>query len=162
MGPSHDRHALLKRTLEAYRRHLERSLRARLDEVRAHHHDGKVPEALDAADAAASDLDQHCGIALAEMTTQTLRHVDLALARLDRGDYGFCTDCGEPIADKRLRALPFVRRCRECEDLQELGDRARRLSARNDAALLAYDGSPQHVARMGGERSNSGHGRSIR
>lgn len=37
-----------------------------------------------------------------------------ASSRLDRGTYGICERCGEPIAPMRLEALPATRRCIDC------------------------------------------------
>lgn len=37
-----------------------------------------------------------------------------ALKRLDDGEYGFCTDCGEAIEDARLQADPALARCLDC------------------------------------------------
>ena len=37
-----------------------------------------------------------------------------ALARLDSGDYGFCTLCGEAIAPARLAADPAIPCCLDC------------------------------------------------
>ncbi len=36
---------------------------------------------------------------------------DAALARLDAGAYGICEECGKPITDARLEALPAARFC---------------------------------------------------
>ena len=46
-----------------------------------------------------------------------LKLVEEALDRLDAGDYGVCLSCDEPIADKRLRALPWARYCVVCQEL---------------------------------------------
>ena len=46
-----------------------------------------------------------------------LKLVEEALDRLDAGDYGVCLSCDEPIAEKRLRALPWARYCVVCQDL---------------------------------------------
>ncbi len=46
----------------------------------------------------------------------TLRRVELALARLDRGDYGLCFDCDEPINPKRLDVDPAAERCIACAE----------------------------------------------
>ena len=40
-----------------------------------------------------------------------LRDVDDALRRLDRGEYGHCEVCGEPIGEARLEARPATRFC---------------------------------------------------
>jgi DnaK suppressor protein len=45
-----------------------------------------------------------------------LRLVEEALDRLDSGDYGTCLACDEPIAEKRLIALPWARYCVKCEE----------------------------------------------
>ena len=45
-----------------------------------------------------------------------LRLVDEALDRLDAGDYGICLGCDAPIAEKRLRALPWARYCVACQE----------------------------------------------
>ena len=44
-----------------------------------------------------------------------------ALRRLEAGDesYGTCDHCGQPIAQARLTALPFARRCVICQELAE-------------------------------------------
>ena len=43
-----------------------------------------------------------------------LARTERALAKLDEGTYGLCDACGEPIAPKRLRALPDGVLCVGC------------------------------------------------
>src|ERR1700690_3187464 len=45
-----------------------------------------------------------------------LRLVEEALDRFDTGHYGICLACDEPIAAKRLLALPWARYCVACQD----------------------------------------------
>jgi len=45
-----------------------------------------------------------------------LRLVEEALDRLNAGDYGICLACDEPIAEKRLRALPWAQYCVTCQE----------------------------------------------
>jgi DnaK suppressor protein len=42
------------------------------------------------------------------------------LIRLDEGSYGACSDCGVEISEKRLKAVPFARRCVACQSKEEL------------------------------------------
>jgi DnaK suppressor protein len=56
---------------------------------------------------------------LLDSYTRTLQQVRVALARLDHGEYGRCTECGADIATARLLALPFASRCRPCEERNE-------------------------------------------
>lgn len=37
-----------------------------------------------------------------------------ALARIESGDYFDCANCGNPIGEKRLEAVPFTDRCIRC------------------------------------------------
>jgi len=41
-------------------------------------------------------------------------HILTALERLAEGEYGFCTDCGEEIAQARLAADPSIPKCLDC------------------------------------------------
>lgn len=43
-----------------------------------------------------------------------IRRIDAALARIDRGEYGECIECGEWIAAKRLEWDPTVLKCIDC------------------------------------------------
>jgi DnaK suppressor protein len=45
-----------------------------------------------------------------------LRLIEEALDRLTAGDYGTCLACEEPIAPKRLRAVPWARYCIQCQE----------------------------------------------
>jgi DnaK suppressor protein len=53
-----------------------------------------------------------------------LKEVVIALRKLDEGGFGDCERCGEPIADRRLEALPFARYCIDCQRLVEQEERA--------------------------------------
>ena len=44
-----------------------------------------------------------------------LTEVLAALKRLDEGTYGLCVNCGQPIPEKRLEAIPWAARDVKCE-----------------------------------------------
>lgn len=44
-----------------------------------------------------------------------LNYLDDALRRIEKGDYGFCTDCGKLIEKERLEAVPHAKQCIECK-----------------------------------------------
>ena len=48
-----------------------------------------------------------------------LAEVERALKRIDQGTYGKCTNCGQPIPEKRLEALPWASRDVKCEEQLE-------------------------------------------
>ena len=43
-----------------------------------------------------------------------LERTERALAKLDEGTYGACDSCGQPIAERRLAAMPDVILCMDC------------------------------------------------
>lgn len=58
-------------------------------------------------------------ISMAKDARARLAELDAALAALDRGSYGLCEVCGDPIGAERLEALPGVSRCVRCADLAD-------------------------------------------
>jgi DnaK suppressor protein len=78
---------------------------------------GAKGELLDAAQV--SEQRERSGLT-AERLAARARRLLAALDRLERGDYGRCTLCGEPIAPARLRALPGVDTCLRCQARREL------------------------------------------
>jgi DnaK suppressor protein len=66
-------------------------------------------------------------IALLRMKNEELNKLNVALAALERRDYGYCHDCGTEISEKRLRALPFAVRCKGCEEKKEIAEDRERL-----------------------------------
>ncbi len=77
------------------------------------------PEVLDFKDVAAEDTRAIVdGVALANATAE-LRQIDAALRRVEDGSYGLCQDCGEPIDERRLQALPASPYCTACQAIHE-------------------------------------------
>ena len=82
-----------------------------------------------------SDLDIE--FALIQMKTETLHKIEEALARLEDSTYGYCFECGDEISERRLRALPFAVRCKDCEEAREVAEqRQRTLTSRRSAGYL--------------------------
>src|SRR5947199_7249247 len=48
-----------------------------------------------------------------------LSEVERALERIEQGTYGKCTNCGQPIPEKRLEAIPWASRDVKCEEQLE-------------------------------------------
>ena len=60
-------------------------------------------------------------LSLTEMDRKHLLFVEEALNRIDRGEYGYCQQCGEDINLKRLEVQPWARHCVRCQELEEKG-----------------------------------------
>lgn len=54
-----------------------------------------------------------------ERLAQRARRVSRAIERLERGEWGVCELCGEPIAPRRLQALPDATTCVDCQSRLE-------------------------------------------
>ena len=46
--------------------------------------------------------------------TAELKRIDAALERVEAGDYGYCIECDEAIAPKRLEIDPATALCIDC------------------------------------------------
>ncbi len=57
---------------------------------------------------------QEMAQAEARRRTSELAGIDGALQRLDEGEYGWCAECGEPIAFRRLEIDPSAALCVNC------------------------------------------------
>lgn len=75
------------------------------------HDDTLTPEPVDLANEQAAD---RLLTLLEDRDLHSLREVVGALQRLDRGSYGDCSRCGEPIAQVRLAVLPTATYCFQC------------------------------------------------
>lgn len=75
----------------------------------------------DPADMAANAYTKELLMSMSTNDRQLLDSIDAALARIAGGEYGKCINCGEPILEKRLEAVPWARHCIRCQDLIERG-----------------------------------------
>ncbi len=72
----------------------------------------------DLADQANGNNEVHIALKLKQTDAKILQAIDEAVARLDRGVYGVCRDCSEPISPARLNAIPWTRVCITCKEKQ--------------------------------------------
>jgi DnaK suppressor protein len=73
----------------------------------------------DMADQASGNNEVHIQLKLKQTDAKILQAIDEALRRIDQGIYGVCRDCGEPIAEARLNAIPWTRVCIICKEKQK-------------------------------------------
>ena len=76
-------------------------------------------------DQASLSHDEYIVQAMNILDWRTLREVDMALERIDKGEYGICQECEEPISIKRLKAVPWARLCLECQERRSLDEAER-------------------------------------
>jgi DnaK suppressor protein len=135
------RYSDLKQMLDGRRREIQAEVQGKMRGVREEGSwGGKLNEVLDAVESAEADIQEDLEFALVQMKSETLNKINDALGRLEQGNYGNCFDCGEEIAEKRLRALPFAVRCKDCEEARENAqNRERQLQARRGTSSLFLD-----------------------
>ena len=136
LGMTDDRYQELRRILEDRRdemagevQHKIRSVRTEATQMKHH--------AADITETSEADIQDDIKFALIQMKAETLNKIGAALTRLAEGTYGYCYECGDEIAERRLRALPFAARCKNCEEVCETErDRERVLESRSKAVAL--------------------------
>ena len=135
------RYSDLKQMLDGRRREIQAEVQGKMRGVREEGSwGGKLNEVLDAVESAEADIQEDLEFALVQMKSETLNKINDALVRLEQGNYGNCFDCGEEIAEKRLRALPFAVRCKDCEEAREVAEkRERQLATRRGSSSLFLD-----------------------
>ena len=72
----------------------------------------------DLADQASGNNEVHIQLKLKQTDAKILQAIEEALWRIEKGTYGICRDCGEPIAGARLQAIPWTRVCITCKEKQ--------------------------------------------
>lgn len=81
--------------------------------------DQKNEDVMDEIETSEAGVQEDIELTLKQMRSETLSKINSALDRLERGQYGNCSDCGGEIAGKRLQALPFATRCKDCQESRE-------------------------------------------
>lgn len=65
-------------------------------------------------------------LALLQTLERKLESVDHALRKVEKGTYGVCENCGNPIDPARLKAIPHAVLCFDCKARAERGVRVPR------------------------------------
>ena len=132
-----ERYAELKGILEDRRREILSEVQEKMRDVRAEGAFGEGQGVLDAAEASEADIQDDIEFALIQMKSETLHKINEALSRHEEGTFGFCFECGDEISERRLRALPFAVRCKDCEEAREVAElRERQQTTRRSGFLL--------------------------
>jgi DnaK suppressor protein len=115
-----------RQTLQSLRARLRGDLDQMTDEALRRDNGGgtgnlsNVP--LHMADLGTDNYDQEFTLGLIENEQGTLELINEALARMEKGTYGQCVECAEPISRPRLQAIPYARHCIRCARKLEDGE----------------------------------------
>ena len=115
-----DRNTSLKTMLLERRQTLTREI----DELIARHRSDQLLQrdqsVADTGDRSLQDSTGEQQISILEVRNRMRNQIDEALRRLEDGTYGTCEDCTREINPERLKAMPFARRCVECQQKAEV------------------------------------------
>jgi len=119
---SHDkggRQERLRKMLLRKREEFETRIREELKEKMNEDLNSVFGAGLDLVDLGNRDLGRDVDYGLLHMYTETLKNIDEAVGRVEKGSYGICDECGGKIREKRLKAIPFALCCLECQEEKE-------------------------------------------
>jgi DnaK suppressor protein len=119
------RYQELKHILENRARELQAEIQAGISRVGTGQKDAIGADQMDQVDI---DIARDLDLAMTKMKAEVLAKINGALERLEKGTFGKCAEpeCGEPISVERIRALPFVIRCKDCEERREIASQKER------------------------------------
>lgn len=75
--------------------------------------DGQVQ---DPGDQALTATMESLRMSLQDAEVEEYRGISKALERIKEGSYGICSDCSNPISEKRLQSFPGTMRCLACQE----------------------------------------------
>ena len=68
----------------------------------------------DLMDQAVAESEAVIDAGLNQVRSSERRAIEWALERLEKGNYGICAGCGNPISRARLKAIPWADYCLDC------------------------------------------------
>jgi len=77
----------------------------------------RVP--ADIGDQSVADALADLNLTIVDRHVREMRDIEAAKARARDGAFGVCADCGDDIAEARLRAYPTAKRCQVCQQHRE-------------------------------------------
>jgi DnaK suppressor protein len=90
-------------------------LKAEADALALEHEPGDVQFDEEGGEGGTANVDRELDLHLSAQARLAIEEIDAALAKIDAGTYGLCENCGKPIPDARLEALPHARLCVACK-----------------------------------------------
>lgn len=98
---------------------MERKIAAAEAELSGLLQEGSDGAGRDPADVGSSNFERDQEMSLANNSREMLNQMKLALTLFDRGEYGLCESCGQPIGKARLQAFPRATMCVACKQREE-------------------------------------------
>ena len=91
------------------------ALKAQADSLALEHEPGDVQFDEEGGEGGTANVDREMDLHLSAQARATVLEIDRALAKIEDGTYGHCEQCGDPIPEPRLQALPHAALCVSCK-----------------------------------------------
>jgi DnaK suppressor protein len=91
------------------------ALKAQADSLALEHEPGDVQFDEEGGEGGTANVDREMDLHLSAQARATVLEIDRALAKIEDGTYGLCEQCGDPIPEPRLQALPHAALCVTCK-----------------------------------------------
>ncbi|GHE85626.1 RNA polymerase-binding transcription factor DksA [Aliiroseovarius zhejiangensis] len=127
-SPAEDEPFMNARQTEYFRRKLLAWKEELLDESR-HTLEGlqdNTRNIPDIADRASEETDRALELRTRDRSRKLVAKIDQALRRIEEGEYGYCSETGEPISLKRLDARPIATLSLEAQERHERREKVHR------------------------------------
>lgn len=108
-----------REVLEDRYEELREEIRQDLLDTEEQHFIDLAGQVRDLEEQSVADLLVDIDLELIDRHVSEARDIEDALARVEKGSYGECAECGEDIPTARLRAFPTAKRCRPCQERYE-------------------------------------------
>ncbi|MCK0138866.1 MULTISPECIES: RNA polymerase-binding protein DksA [unclassified Aliiroseovarius] len=127
-SPAEDEPFMNERQTEYFRRKLLAWKEELLDESR-HTLEGlqdNTRNIPDIADRASEETDRALELRTRDRSRKLVGKIDQALRRIEEGEYGYCSETGDPISLKRLDARPIATLSLEAQERHERREKVHR------------------------------------
>lgn len=109
-----EQRSLLMEERDSYTKQAE-ELKAEADSLALEHEPGDVQFDEEGGEGGTSNVDRELDLVLSAQARGAVVEIDRALAKIEAGNYGTCEQCGQPIPEARLKALPYAALCVGCK-----------------------------------------------
>lgn len=107
------------RELDAVRKRLTEQRHDVIEAMKRNRAPEVTSDTGDEADQAQAAMDRDLQFELSDTERNTLDQIEGAIRKIDKGTYGACEQCRQPIETLRIKALPFARYCIRCQSGSE-------------------------------------------
>ena len=91
------------------------TLKAEADQLAEDMEPGDIQFDEESGEGGTMNVERERDLALSAQAQAAVEEIDKALAKIAKGTYGYCDQCGQPIPKARLKALPYASLCVACK-----------------------------------------------